>query len=116
MLLFFFFFNDTAPPEFYPLSLPAALPIYPPRNDFRTLQARVFEPFFGRFGFLTDDLPNATWAPPVDVAEETDKILVRGEAPGVNESDLKINFEDGVLTVSGERQIEQKDDRNYPRI
>jgi HSP20 family protein len=88
----------------------------PTRNDLRTLQARVFEPFFGRFGFLTDDLPNATWAPPVDVAEETDKILVRVEAPGMSESDLKINFEDGVLTVSGERQFEQKDDRNYHRI
>src|SRR3954469_7524970 len=25
--LFFFFFNDPAPPEIYPLSLPAALPI-----------------------------------------------------------------------------------------
>ncbi len=86
------------------------------RNDFRTIQARVFEPFFGRFGFLADDLANATWAPPVDVAEEADKILVRVEAPGMKESDLKIHFEDGVLTVSGERQFEKKDERNYHRI
>src|SRR5258708_14686745 len=28
-VLTFFFFNDTAPPEIYPLSLPAALPILP---------------------------------------------------------------------------------------
>src|SRR3954449_4466557 len=27
VVLFFFFFNDTAPPEIYPLSLPDALPI-----------------------------------------------------------------------------------------
>src|SRR2546430_6314552 len=34
-MLFFFFFNDPAPPEIYPLSLPAALPIClspPPRR------------------------------------------------------------------------------------
>src|SRR5260370_41780293 len=30
---FFFFFNDPAPTEFYPLSLPAALPISPVSAD-----------------------------------------------------------------------------------
>ena len=85
-------------------------------NDLRTLQARFFEPFFGRFNFLDDAMPSGTWAPAVDVAEETDKILVKVEVPGMDEKDLKIHFEDGLLTVSGERQFERKDDRNYHRI
>jgi HSP20 family protein len=75
-----------------------------------------FEPFFGRFNFMEDDLSTATWAPPVDVAEEADKIFVRVEVPGVDEKDLKVNYEDGLLTISGERQFEKKDDRNYYRI
>ena len=87
-----------------------------PQNDFRVLQARFFEPFFGRFNFLEDELKSGTWAPPVDVAEEKEKIFVRVEVPGMNENDLKITFEDGMLTVSGERQFERKDDRNYHRI
>jgi HSP20 family protein len=87
-----------------------------PRNDFRVLQARVFEPFFGRFNFLEDELKSGTWAPPVDVAEENEKIIVRVEVPGMNEQDLKVSFEDGVLTISGERQFERKEDRNYHRI
>ena len=87
-----------------------------PRSDFRVLQARVFEPFFGRFNFLEDELKSGTWAPAVDVAEEKETILVRVEVPGMNEKDLKITFEDGLLTVSGERQFERKDDRNYHRI
>jgi HSP20 family protein len=87
-----------------------------PRSDFRVLQARVFEPFFGRFNFLEDELKSGTWAPPVDVAEEKDNIIVRVEVPGMNEQDLKVAFEDGVLTVSGERQFERKEDRNYHRI
>jgi len=86
------------------------------RTNPRTLQARFFEPFFGRFNFLDESLNSGTWAPPVDVAEETDKIVVKVEVPGMNESDLKIHFEDGLLTVSGERQFERKDDRNYHRI
>src|ERR1041385_7263042 len=77
---------------------------------------RFFEPFFGRFNFLDDAMQSGSWAPPVDVAEETDKIVVKVEVPGMNENDLKINFEDGLLTISGERQFERKDDRNYHRI
>lgn len=82
-----------------------------------TLQSRFFEPFFGRFNFLDDAVQgSSTWAPAVDVAEETDKIVVKVEVPGMNENDLKVSFEDGLLTVSGERQFERKDDRNYHRI
>lgn len=87
-----------------------------PLNDFRTLQARVFEPFFGRFNFLDDNLSSGTWAPPVDVAEDNEKIHVKVEVPGMEEKDLKISFEDGLLTVSGERQFERREDRNYHRI
>src|SRR5256714_10687548 len=76
------------------------------------IQARFFEPFFGRFNFLEDEAKSGTWAPAVDVAEEKDKILVKVEVPGMNESDLKVSFEDGLLTVSGERQFERKADRN----
>ena len=89
---------------------------YNPLNDFRTLQARVFEPFFGRFNFVDDTLNSGTWAPPVDVAEDNDKIHVKVEVPGMDEKDLKVSFEDGLLTVSGERQFERRDDRNYHRI
>ncbi len=85
-------------------------------EDLRNLQARFFEPFFGRFEFIDDAMKSGTWAPPVDVAEEGDKILVKIEVPGVDQKDLKVSFEDGLLTISGERQFERKDDRNYHRI
>jgi HSP20 family protein len=85
-------------------------------NDFRTLQSRLLEPFFGRFAFADDTLQSGTWAPPVDVAEEQDRIVAKVEVPGMEEKDLKLSFEDGVLTVSGEREFERKDDRNYHRI
>jgi HSP20 family protein len=89
---------------------------YNPRNDFRTLQSRFFEPFFGRFNFMDDALTSGTWAPPVDVAEDQEKIHVKVEVPGMDEKDLRVNFEDGLLTVSGDRQFERKEDHNYHRI
>ena len=85
-------------------------------GDPRTLQARFLEPFFGRFNFMDDAVSNGAWAPPVDVAEENDRILVKMEAPGIEEKDLQIHFQDGLLTIRGERQFERKEDRNYPRI
>ena len=83
---------------------------------YMTLQQRFLEPFFGRFNFLDDQQTSGTWAPPVDIAEEKDHILVKIEVPGIEEKDLRVNFEDGLLSVSGERQFERKEDRNYHRI
>lgn len=87
-----------------------------PFQEFKTLQNRLFEPFFGRFDFLSDDLGNGTWAPPVDVSEENDRIVVRAEIPGMSEKDIRIQYEDGLLTLSGERTFERKDTQNYHRI
>ena len=87
---------------------------FDPNSEFRTLQARFFEPFL-RVGPL-DEAGNGTWVPPMDIAEETDRLLIRLEVPGMDEKDLKVNFEDGLLMISGERQFERKDDRNYHRI
>jgi HSP20 family protein len=76
----------------------------------------MLEPFFGRFSYLDDSMNTGSWAPPVDVAEDGEKIHVKIEVPGMEEKDLKVNFEDGLLTVSGERQFERREDRNYHRI
>ncbi|HYO79503.1 MAG TPA: Hsp20/alpha crystallin family protein [Thermoanaerobaculia bacterium] len=86
-----------------------------PFDDLRRVEARLFEPFF-RFPYLQESMQSSAWNPPVDVLEEHDKIVVKVEAPGIDEKDLRVTFEDGLLTVTGERTFERKDDRNYHRI
>jgi HSP20 family protein len=86
-----------------------------PFDDLRRMEARLWEPFF-RFQFVPEEAQAASWSPAVDVLEENNRIIVKVEAPGVDEKDLKVAFEDGILTVSGERRFERKDDRNYHRI
>lgn len=88
---------------------------YNPFGDLRRMEARFFEPFF-RFPFVNEEMQSSAWNPPVDVHEENEKIVVKVEAPGVDEKDLHVTFEDGLLTISGERTFERKDDRNYHRI
>ena len=88
---------------------------YNPFDDLRRLESRFFEPFF-RFPVFGEEMQSNVWNPPVDVHEEGDRIFVKVEVPGVDEKNLKVTFEDGLLTISGERQFERKDDRNYHRI
>ncbi len=44
------------------------------------------------------------WIPPMDVAEEEEHFVVRADLPGVEETDVNVELEDNVLTISGERK------------
>lgn len=89
-------------------------------QELRTLQGqlnRMFEPFGTRFGFSDEELVAGTWVPPVDVVEQGDRILVHAELPGMKLEDLDIQFQDGVLTLRGERKFDSEvSERNYHRI
>jgi HSP20 family protein len=47
----------------------------------------------------------AFWAPVVDISEREDAYLVAAELPGVTPGDVEITFEDGLLTIQGERRF-----------
>ena len=46
---------------------------------------------------------NRTWIPAVDVWETEDSVVYAFDLPGVPQDSIAIEFEDGALTVSGER-------------
>lgn len=45
------------------------------------------------------------WAPAVDISERKDAYVVSVEIPGVRLDDLEIAFQDGLLTIQGERSL-----------
>jgi HSP20 family protein len=47
----------------------------------------------------------AAWAPAVDIYERKDAYLVAAELPGVRIDDIEITFEDGLLTIQGQRNL-----------
>ncbi len=57
------------------------------------------------------------WAPSVDVVEEKNSYVLKADLPGVDRKDIDIVFEDGALTVQGERtaNVESEHD-GYKRI
>ena len=48
------------------------------------------------------------WMPAMDVVETEDDFVLRADLPGMTEDDVKIEFEDGTLTISGERRSEHE--------
>jgi HSP20 family protein len=48
------------------------------------------------------------WAPPVDIFEKQDHLVVRAEVPGVRKEDMDVRIENGVLTLHGERKEEKE--------
>ena len=44
------------------------------------------------------------WAPPVDIFEKQDNLVIRAEIPGVEMKDVDVRIENGVLTLHGERK------------
>ncbi len=57
------------------------------------------------------------WIPAMDLVEREDHFVLRADLPGVREEDVKIELEDTVLTVSGERLTEREERREgYHRI
>lgn len=80
---------------------------------------RLFDDFFSDF----DRFP-AAWnetasgmAPRVDISETETEVHVDAELPGMSEQDIDVTLRDGVLTIRGEKKVEEeKQEKNYHRI
>jgi HSP20 family protein len=79
----------------------------------------VFRDFFRNFPSWNEEegLMTSAWIPPVDIAEDADRISVIAELPGFKEEDVKVEVQGDVLTISGERRRESENkDRDYRRV
>jgi HSP20 family protein len=47
------------------------------------------------------------WYPAVDVLESKDSYLLRAELPGMNKEDFNLEVKNGLLTISGERRLQE---------
>ena len=57
------------------------------------------------------------WMPAMDLVETADHFVLRADLPGMSQDDVKIEFEDGTLTVSGERKAEHESkNEGYYRV
>ena len=68
-------------------------------------------------GLVRGNSEPSAWRPVADISETDQEYLVKAELPGINKEDVKIALQDGVLTISGERKVEEEQtDQNRIRI
>jgi HSP20 family protein len=77
-------------------------------KDFRREIDRLFEDFWPVPSLLESRDSGNSWVPAAEVEEEDDHYMLTLELPGVSRQDLKLEFIDGQITVSGERKQEEK--------
>lgn len=71
----------------------------------RTFPSGWFEPWSGQAGSRMRE----AWAPAVDVFAREGDLVVRAELPGIDpEQDVDISYQDGMLTLHGERRHESR--------
>lgn len=68
--------------------------------------------------FADEPLARGAWNPPVDIYETTEKdVVVKVELPEMKRDDIKVSFENNVLTIEGERQFRNEPAREqYHRV
>jgi HSP20 family protein len=78
---------------------------------------RLFDDPFFRVGQMDDDGGMGLWNPAVDLYEKDDHFMIKAELPGVDKKDIKIDLQDRLLTLSGERTYdnEVKEENCYRR-
>ena len=87
-----------------------------PARDFARLQDEVNRLFDGSLG-IARSTESYGWTPAVDVFEDVEGVTFKFDLPEVDAKDVDVRFEDGVLTVRGQRKLEREDKREgYHRI
>ncbi|HXW56873.1 MAG TPA: Hsp20/alpha crystallin family protein [Candidatus Cybelea sp.] len=88
-----------------------------PFRNLTTLQDQVNRLFEGSFKGSAEASSLATWAPAVDIYETENELVIKADLPEVAEKDIDVQVENNMLTIRGERKLEEsvKED-NYLRV
>ncbi len=87
-------------------------------SAFRTELDRLFDSFLTGIPILSNlrqSFPAAQGLTPAwDVKETEKELLIKADLPGIDEKDIHLTINDGVLSLRGEKKIERKDEHeNY---
>lgn len=70
---------------------------------------RLFDDVWQDFGVPAAGMDAGIGAPRVDVSEDDKNVFVTAELPGLKEDDVDVTFDDGMLTIAGEKKSKTED-------
>jgi HSP20 family protein len=87
-----------------------------PFSAMRAEMDRVFDSFlgsgFGRFPLFSRGNDSDTVVPSIDVRESETELVVEAELPGMDEKDVSVTLNNGVLTLKGEKKSEREEKKD----
>lgn len=87
-----------------------------PFSAMRTEMDRVFESFLGRgsgrFPTLARAEQSGAVVPSIDVRETETELVIEAELPGLDEKDVSVTLNNGVLTLKGEKKSEREEKKD----
>jgi len=87
-----------------------------PFDELRRMQREVDRLFNNALTESNTGTPSK-WSPKSDLKETENSIVLHCELPGVKKEDINIELKNGILTVSGEKKQEKKEEKDkYYRI
>jgi len=93
----------------------AMLTRFDPFRDLSRLQDEMMRGFEDRYPRRAGE--SVGWTPACDILEDGENVTLRFELAGVEPKDVEIRFENGVLTMRGERKMEKEEKKDsYHRI
>jgi HSP20 family protein len=91
-----------------------------PARELQSLQQemnRLFGSFFDSPTVATNGGTYRRWMPAMDLVETDSHYVLRADLPGLTKDDVKIELDENVLTVSGERKTdEERSEGGFHRI
>jgi HSP20 family protein len=93
----------------------AMLTRWDPWRELNRMQDEMSRLFDDRMGYRQGE--SLGWTPAADIYEDADGLSLRFDLAGVEPKDVDIRFENGVLTIKGERKLEREEHKeNYHRV
>lgn len=81
---------------------------------------REFDDWFRDYhrGMLTrlgerEAITSNDWLPAADILENDEEYQIKVEIPEIRKEDVKLSVNNGLLTISGERKLENRDDKQH---
>jgi HSP20 family protein len=88
-----------------------------PFGDVDAMFSRLMPSNFGNWPRSEASGRRAEWAPSADISETEKEYVIRAELPAVKKEDVEVTFDDGIISIKGERkQQEDSQSERFHRV
>jgi HSP20 family protein len=93
-----------------------AFPALPAFEDMDSRMNRFIERAFGD-AFASGATPEALgWVPAMEISESAKELTLTAELPGIDEKDIDVSVDEGMLTIRGEKTEEKKEGEEDKKV